>query len=406
MSSAKPEEPLSPCHAQAAKKNDDDVMIADQIKTPIHFGQDLVTFKDGSWIYCCRRPAWLQCGLLGVLGACGFAEGVAFQRSGILDPNAIVGQMTFKSWVVMRMFLSAVGASMVLQGAMDVVVPSFFVETRGARYNRQGYARNAIGGALLGAGMAIAGTGPTILPAMIGAGTGNAWVAALGFLAGGLAFYALDRVWLHKYHIEVDEKKDKLVVDEIVGTRYYKLALPLGALFFGAASALEFALAPRANDEPKLQVGKLLLPTVAVGAVIGLNQIAYRFIAHHGQGGSSAVMVMLSALTWGKIAPGSFPNAWPRVWQLAFVWGGTLLGAAWSARATAGETRAAPGLSPLRAALGGFLAVFGSRIAGGCTCGQGITAVSELSLEGFVTAAAIFGGGIATAVIAEALRIF
>ncbi|KAJ4294781.1 hypothetical protein N0V88_005015 [Collariella sp. IMI 366227] len=53
-------------------------------------------------------------------------------------------------------------------------------------------------------------------------------------------------------------------------------------------------------------------------------------------------------------------------------------------------------VSPARAALGGFMIVFGSRMAGGCTSGHGISGLSLMSISSFLTAAATFGfGGLA-----------
>ena len=54
------------------------------------------------------------------------------------------------------------------------------------------------------------------------------------------------------------------------------------------------------------------------------------------------------------------------------------------------------GFAPMRMAAGAFLAVVGARVAGGCTCGHGVSGTSELSVESFVGAGAIFGAAIAT----------
>ncbi|HEY9856300.1 MAG TPA: YeeE/YedE thiosulfate transporter family protein [Stenomitos sp.] len=51
----------------------------------------------------------------------------------------------------------------------------------------------------------------------------------------------------------------------------------------------------------------------------------------------------------------------------------------------------------LNAFLGGFLLLFGARLAGGCTSGHVISGISQLSLSGFVFAAGVFATGIVTA---------
>jgi uncharacterized membrane protein YedE/YeeE len=47
--------------------------------------------------------------------------------------------------------------------------------------------------------------------------------------------------------------------------------------------------------------------------------------------------------------------------------------------------------------LGGFLIVFGARIAGGCTSGHIISGMTQLSVSGFIFAAGVFATGIFTA---------
>lgn len=55
--------------------------------------------------------------------------------------------------------------------------------------------------------------------------------------------------------------------------------------------------------------------------------------------------------------------------------------------------------SPLTAFLGGFLVLFGARMAGGCTTGHVLSGMSQLSVAGFLFAAAVFAGGIPTALL-------
>ncbi len=54
--------------------------------------------------------------------------------------------------------------------------------------------------------------------------------------------------------------------------------------------------------------------------------------------------------------------------------------------------------------LGGFLIVFGARIAGGCTSGLIISGMTQLSVSGFVFAFGVFAAGIGTAKVLEARR--
>ena len=56
-----------------------------------------------------------------------------------------------------------------------------------------------------------------------------------------------------------------------------------------------------------------------------------------------------------------------------------------------------PGRRYLTAFLGGFLILFGARLAGGCTSGHIISGITQLAASSFIFAAAVFGAGILTA---------
>ena len=49
--------------------------------------------------------------------------------------------------------------------------------------------------------------------------------------------------------------------------------------------------------------------------------------------------------------------------------------------------------------LGGFIALLGARIAGGCTSGHGISGMAQLSMGSTIAVAAMFAGGILTAML-------
>jgi uncharacterized membrane protein YedE/YeeE len=49
--------------------------------------------------------------------------------------------------------------------------------------------------------------------------------------------------------------------------------------------------------------------------------------------------------------------------------------------------------------LAGFIMLFGARIAGGCTSGHGISGMAQLSVGSTLAVAAMFAGGILTAMM-------
>ena len=54
---------------------------------------------------------------------------------------------------------------------------------------------------------------------------------------------------------------------------------------------------------------------------------------------------------------------------------------------------------PAAVVVGGFLMLFGARIADGCTSGHGISGMAQLAVGSTVAVAAMFVGGIATATL-------
>jgi uncharacterized membrane protein YedE/YeeE len=78
---------------------------------------------------------------------------------------------------------------------------------------------------------------------------------------------------------------------------------------------------------------------------------------------------------------------------------GLLAGSAVAARSIPPLVVDSLGVSNIRAVVGGFIMVIGARSAGGCTSGHGISGLSASSFSSLVTVAAMFGGGIATAIL-------
>jgi len=155
----------------------------------------------------------------------------------------------------------------------------------------------------------------------------------------------------------------------------------------------------------------------AAGILIGLLQIPAFLLVNTALGASSSfVTVGAHIASWFDST--AMQNAYfaahagggKNWWQVALVVG-IALGALLSARLS-GKVRGA--VSPVwekatgitafapRAAMafaGGFILLFGARIAGGCTSGHGISGVAQLAVSSVVTVAAMFAGGIAVALM-------
>lgn len=155
----------------------------------------------------------------------------------------------------------------------------------------------------------------------------------------------------------------------------------------------------------------------AAGVVIGLLQIPTFLLMDTALGASSSFVTIAahiasifdqSAVTVKYFA--SHMSGAKNWWQVAVV-AGIGIGAYLSMRLS-GTPRQA--ISPVWertmgtgtlltrapvAFLGGFIALFGARIAGGCTSGHGISGIAQLAVGSTVAVAAMFAGGIAMALL-------
>ena len=157
-------------------------------------------------------------------------------------------------------------------------------------------------------------------------------------------------------------------------------------------------------------------PYVA-GAIIGLLQIPTFLLMDTALGASSSFVTVaahIAALFDARIAEAKYlaSHMWgaKNWWQVAIVVG-IAIGAFLSMKLSGAkrqvispvwaETMGARTLSaraPM-AFLAGFIMLFGARIAGGCTSGHGISGIAQLSVGSTLAVAAMFTGGIMTAML-------
>ncbi|MBI5086099.1 MAG: YeeE/YedE family protein [Acidobacteria bacterium] len=145
----------------------------------------------------------------------------------------------------------------------------------------------------------------------------------------------------------------------------------------------------------------------AVGAGIGVLSWFAFWSADHPLGVSS-VMVRLVAVVENAVAA-DHVAATPYLaklkpffdWEFALVIG-LVLGAWASARLgrSGGGEPVAQGRA-WEAVIGGFLLLFGARLAGGCTSGHGISGSLQLAVSGWVFFICIFISGMATAFLVK-----
>jgi uncharacterized protein len=159
----------------------------------------------------------------------GLVFGFALEKARVFEPGMIVGQMQLRNFIMLKMFLTAVGtgaaALALLHGSgLTALYPK-------ATF----YAADMIGGALLGAGIALAGACPGTVLAQVGVGYRDAILTLLGGIAGAVAFgYAepLLRPLL------LSEGPGRITIAEL-SVGYSVLALSLTVVFAAVLFGLE-----------------------------------------------------------------------------------------------------------------------------------------------------------------------
>ncbi|KAK3896418.1 hypothetical protein C8A05DRAFT_20601, partial [Staphylotrichum tortipilum] len=249
------------------------------------------------------------------------------------------------------------------------------------------YDGNILGGALLGAGMAVSGACPGTVLAQLGVGVKSGRWAFAGAVAAGVVWSGLMKMKGGAQGAgcgAVEKKNDEGKKEEKLAkeTVYHALGIPRGALLVGLEAALVLAVAAAVKLTAAPAAEARGIPPYLAGLAIAAAQLVS--IALRGSLlGASTAFEELGGWAWGLR---KYSNL---VFSAGLVGGAWLIAQAVPALRPAAEIA----VSPVRSALGGFMIVFGSRMAGGCTSGHGISGLSLMSISSFLTAAAIFGMG-------------
>ena len=122
--------------------------------------------------------------ILGV--AMGAVFGIALEKSRVFEPGTIVSQMQLRTFLMVKIFLTAVITGLIVLAVLNGVwgvkmYPKALV-----------WQADIVGGLLLGAGISIAGACPGTVFAQIGAGYRDAWFTVAGGIIGAMTFGYLE----------------------------------------------------------------------------------------------------------------------------------------------------------------------------------------------------------------------
>ncbi len=106
--------------------------------------------------------------------------------------------------------------------------------------------------------------------------------------------------------------------------------------------------------------------------------------------GTSSSFEEVGDYVWWAIGQGVRPKSYNTiVFTAGMIFGALVIFLAFPSAPVAPEVV----IKPTRSLLGGILIAIGSRMAGGCTSGHGISGISLLSISSLITVASMFAGG-------------
>ena len=161
----------------------------------------------------------------------GVVFGFALEKSRVLEPGIIVGQMQLRNFIMLKVFLTAVATGAVALAALNGF-GLVKLQPKAALC-----AADIIGGLVLGVGIALAGACPGTTLAQIGAGYRDALFTLAGGLAGAVA-YSYAQPWLNTTFLAAGD--GKIIFTDMLRVPYW-----IGALGLAAALALVLMLLER-----------------------------------------------------------------------------------------------------------------------------------------------------------------
>ncbi|KAL7788730.1 hypothetical protein V8C37DRAFT_387874 [Trichoderma ceciliae] len=245
------------------------------------------------------------------------------------------------------------------------------------------YDGNIIGGTLLGAGMALSGSCPGTLYPQLAAGVHTGFHALNGAILGGL-------LWTGLLSRMVKQSKERANSTPITVTANDQLGLSKGVTLLLFETACLSILTATTLYTPKFPGAKIL--GTAGGFIIGLSQL-FSIVTRRSMIGISTAYEEIGNYFWWVIK-GADPNTKPISYgSIVFATG--VVAGAWGLLQAVPSLASAPVFEApaLLAMVGGALMAIGSRMAGGCTSGHGISGMSLLSLSSMITIASTFAAG-------------
>lgn len=149
----------------------------------------------------------------------GIVFGFSLEKARVFEPGMIIGQLQFRNFIMLKVFLTAVATGLVIFTLFQV---GGFEKLD---WRVTIYKADIIGGLFLGAGIALAGSCPGTVFAQLGVGYRDALFTLAGALLGAFTFTQLQGYF--QTALLSGEPHAKLTLDSVLGLPYWVTALGL-----------------------------------------------------------------------------------------------------------------------------------------------------------------------------------
>jgi uncharacterized membrane protein YedE/YeeE len=316
----------------------------------------------------------------------GLLFGAILQYAKLNRYNVISGMATLENFAVAKAIAVAIGV-----GAVIIAIE---IGLGFATYHIKPFLLGgiAIGGIVFGTGMAILGYCPGTLPVSLGEGSVDALIGIIGGLFGGFIYTVVSP----SIQSIIGPDLGSISLYTLIGQHhfiFYIVDTIVGVAFIWAAFWL--------NKKEKATDLKWLYSGIGLAV---LNAIVFLTVGTNRIIGASTAYPFIADLITGTTQNSYFPKIQgPGQWEVLFLSGGfvsgiiisllrkefkiTLIHSNWEKYKGNSATKRI-----IWSFTGGFILIFGARMAGGCTSGHILSGGMQLSVSSLVFAAFVFGG--------------
>jgi uncharacterized membrane protein YedE/YeeE len=328
----------------------------------------------------------------------GLVFGAALQKARVWIPTVIQAQFVFRNNTMLMMFLSASACSAIVLNSLKLIPSTRNAHDAAVSKHRRprGLVALISGGVLLGFGMQMSGSCPGTVWVQAGANVPRFGAVWSGGIVGATVF-GFAHSFLKQSGVLAAGPKTSWCPSYLPGrfSGYY-----FGATIFWGLMIFNFAC--------QFKVPEQAWHPILSGLIVGLLQIPAVLVVGELLGSSQTYVTVsgaLLAVCFGrdrlpqylqKFAKLTIAVYWQVVYGVFVVFGSFLLASQNSA--------VAQHIPLVESFIGGFLLVFGSRLASGCTSGHGISGLGTLATPSFAAVSSMFAGGIGLALLRNSLN--